>query len=153
MNQGTRIINEVIRYINEVRSDYIGITDNTLYDNGGIFYMNGNDGTEFDWICNQRCCEFYLFDKSTQMGFIKVYVNDNDTLTGYMYLEEGNGEPIKLPTKNLLKGDALYIASVLYREADKKGIYDDNINKINLDIELSECEMLNYNDYDDDEDE
>ena len=48
MNQGTRIINEVIRYINEVRSDYIGITDNTLYDNGGIFYMNGNDGTEFD---------------------------------------------------------------------------------------------------------
>ena len=134
MKKGRRIINEVIKYINKARAAYPEITDDLLCDNGDVFYMNGNDGTEFDWNVNGRCCELFLFYKSTELGFIKVFVNRDNTMTGYAYLNEGNGDPIELSKEYFSnKDDALYLARLFFREADCKFLYDENINLINFD--------------------
>lgn len=58
---GRTIINKVIEYIKKAREMLPEVTDDMLYGNGAIYYMNGNDGTAFDWEANDRCCEFYMF--------------------------------------------------------------------------------------------
>ena len=142
MKKGTRIINEVIQYINKARAAFSEITDDMLCDNGGIFYMNGNDGTDFDWKANGRCCELFLFYKTTELGFIKVFVNSDNTMSGYAYLNEDSGDPIELSKESFSSNDdALYLARLFFREADCKAIYDENINLINFDktVDKSLC--------------
>ena len=134
---GRIIINKVIEYIKKAREMFPEVTDDMLYGNGAIYYMNGNDGTEFDWKANDRCCEFYMFYKESEMGFIKVFANSDDTIDGYAYGNNGSGEPIKLKYVNLPEGTARYFASLLYKEADKRGIYDEDISKIDFDSELN----------------
>ena len=37
------------------------VSQESLEDGGKIFYMNGKDGTEFDWFVNGRLCPFMSF--------------------------------------------------------------------------------------------
>lgn len=155
MSKGRDIINKVIGYINDVRAEYPEITDSMLLGDGAIYYMNGNDSTAFDWEANNRCCEFYLFYKSTEMGFIKVFVNSDDTIDGYLYLDEGRADAVELPCKVLFEEDALYLASLLNIVADGEGLYDEPISKFDFDRELASYEMLtsSYDEEDEYEDE
>lgn len=142
MSKGRRILEEIKTYINEARKQYPEITDDILCDNGAIYYMNGNDGTDFDWFCNNRCCEFYLFYKETEYGFLKVFVYENGKMDGYVYLDKGHGDAIYLPERNLTPDDALYLASLLYLEADKKKIWDSTVDKIDFDRNVKDYELL-----------
>lgn len=142
ISMGRIIINKVIAYINKAREMFPEVTDDMLCGNGAIYYMNGNDGTEFDWNVNDMCCEFYLFYKETEMGFIKVYVNKDNTISGYAYNDKGNGEAIKIKRAGLIEGEAYYLASVLKKEADDEGIYDEDISKINFDSEMKDWEYI-----------
>ena len=146
--RGNRIKEQILRYIDNVREKYPQVTDEMLCGEGVVYYMNGNDGTEFDWNWNDRCCEFFQFYKETELGFIKVYVNSDDTLSGYVWLDNGYGEAIHLPEERLKNGDALYLASLLYQEADGKGIWDEDIYLI--DFEAKPKHILES---EDDEDE
>ena len=153
VSAGREIVNKVIKYINSVRTDYPEVTNDMLLDNGAIYYMNGNDGTEFDWEMNGRCCEFYLFYKETEMGFLKVFVNDDDTIDGYVYSEKGYGESVKLKRTTLSGGEARYLASLLKKEADGKNIWDEDISKINFDSELDPWDYIDDYEEEDEEDE
>lgn len=117
--------------------------------------MNGNDGTDFDWNCNERLCEFFMFYKSTEMGFIKVYVNNNDTLSGYIYKEDYKygDEPTKLKVVKIPNGIALYMAALMYEMADRKTLYDKPISEIDFDYEPSEWEIDEMGGCEDDEEE
>jgi hypothetical protein len=99
--------------------------------------MNGNDGTHFDWFANDRVCEFFMFFKSTEMGFIKVFLDNEGYVTGYLYEEnyKYGDEPIMLPKKYIGKDDAIYLAALLLKEADGRGIYDKPIDQIDFDAE------------------
>ena len=151
MTEGRKILNKVLNYIEEARSKHPEITNDLLCDDGKVFYMNGNDGTDFDWKCNGRCCEFYLFYKETEYGFIKVFVNDDDTMSGYVYLDKGHGEAIHLEKADLNNGEALYLASLLQLEADDNNIWDATIDKINFDRELKSYELLSDDEEEEDE--
>lgn len=153
ISTGRKIINKIIEYINAVRKDYPEVTDDMLVGNGAIYYMNGNDGTQFDWEVNGRCCEFCLFYKETEMGFIKVYVDNDDTIDGYVYNEKGYGKPIYLKCINLFKEEARYLASLLKKEADGKNIWDEDISKINFDNELESWDYIYDYEEDDEEEE
>lgn len=77
MKNGKTLIDKVMKVIEDTRKKYPQITDDMLYGRGAIYYMNGNDGTFFDWTVNDRCCEFFVFYRSTELGFIKLFVNSN----------------------------------------------------------------------------
>lgn len=63
----------------------------------------------------------------------------------------GSGEPIKLKYVNLPEGTARYFASLLYKEADKRNIYDEDISKIDFDSELNSWDYFYDEDEEDDE--
>lgn len=151
ISSGRKIINKVIHYFEHIRKQYLEITDDMLLDNGAIYYMNANDGTDFDWFMNGRLCEFMMFYKSTDRGFIKVFVDNDDTISGYLYLNEGLDKGIELQKAHIGDYDALYLASLLNRYADQENLYDSDISLINFDEELKPWEFLSSED-DEDED-
>lgn len=57
---------KVVDYINKAKEKY-NISNDMLLENGSIYYMNGNDGTAFDWDCNDVTCEFICFYKTTDL--------------------------------------------------------------------------------------
>lgn len=62
-----------------------------------VHYMNGNDGTKFDWDANARTCEFFVFYKSKEaLGYIKVYATKRGTLEGYVWDTERYTDGVEL---------------------------------------------------------
>lgn len=59
MSTAENVKQQVLNYIREnIRERFPEVTDSMLIDNGAIYYMNGNDGTGFDFSMNDRTCEF-----------------------------------------------------------------------------------------------
>ena len=86
--------------------------------------MNGNDGTDFDWDCNNRVCEFMKFYKSTEYGLIKVFVKRNGKIDGYLYKEEGKAQGIELKPIYITENQAKKFMEYLMENYDKKGLWD-----------------------------
>lgn len=149
MTRGQQIIEKIKTVFVDARKKYPLITDEDLLDSGAIYYMNGNDGTDFDWNANDNTSEFYMYHKN-EIGFIKLYVNKGDTYTAYVY---PNGEMSAVETikGDLEEGDSLYLAALLYRKADREYIYDENIDEIDFTYEPEEWEMSEMNGIYDDE--
>lgn len=147
MTKGKLFEKKLRQYFAEARELMMPkVTDEMLCDEGDgekIYYMNGNDGTDFDWSCNERLCEFFMFYKSTEMGFIKVFVKNDDTLSGYIYKEDYKygDKPTELKVEKIPNGTATYMAALMYEMADRKTLYDKPISEINFDYEPSEFEI------------
>ena len=59
------------------------VSPESLEDGGKIFYMNGKDGTEFDWFVNGRLCPFMVFyDDEDNLGAVKALVAKNGEISG-----------------------------------------------------------------------
>lgn len=150
MTRGQKITEKIKCVFAEIREKYPLITDEDLHSKGAIFYMNGNDGTYFDWNVNDRCCEFYMYH-SNEIGFIKLFVNKGDTYTAYVY-PNGEMSAIETVKGSLEEGDSLYLATLLYHKADRKYIYDAVIDEIDFSYEPDEWELQEMkNEYDEDE--
>lgn len=115
------MLNQIVNIINEVREEY-PIIGNEL--DGKIYYMNGNDGTAFDWNCNERVCEFMVFHEN-EMGYIKLMVYNDNLITIYVYADGG-----MYPTKELERHyykNPLELANFLYRTFDMNNLWDEPI--------------------------
>lgn len=131
MTTARQVINEVIRYFDDIRKQYPDITNDMLDTNGAIHYMNGNDGTDFDWDVNDRLCEFYVFHKN-EYGFIKVLVSKNGEMSAYVYLDNGFASAIEVEPRYLYADDVEDLCKVLYRNADCESIWDEPIDNIDF---------------------
>ena len=71
MSTAENVKQQVLNYIREnIRDRFPEVTDSMLIDNGAIYYMNGNDGTDFDFEMNDRTCEFMSFYKSSDLEYL-----------------------------------------------------------------------------------
>lgn len=122
------MLKQIVDVVNEIREEY-PIIGNEL--DGKIYYMNGNDGTDFDWNCNERVCEFMVFHEN-EMGYIRLMVHKDNTITAYIYADGG-----MFPTgeKELTyKGDTKEFAIHLYEVFDDNDLYDEAIEDY-MDVE------------------
>lgn len=117
------MLNQIVNIINEVREEY-PIIGNEL--DGKIYYMNGNDGTAFDWNCNNRVCEFMVFHEN-EMGYIKLMVYDDNLIQVYVYADGGI-----YPTAELEEHyykNPIELANFLYRIFDMNNLWDEPIEE------------------------
>ena len=115
------MLNQIVEMVNNIRKEY-PIIGNEL--DGKIYYMNGNDGTDFDWNCNERVCEFMVFHEN-EMGYIKLMVYKDNTIQAYIYADGGMH-----PTNEkelTYNGDVRAFAIHLYEVFDDNNIYDEAI--------------------------
>lgn len=131
---GNKIKETIVDFFNEIRKQYPEVTTDMLELDGAIHYMNGNDGTGFDWACNDRVCEFYIWynERLGNRGFIKVFLGRFGKLSAYVYLDHGDAAPISVAGPEISAEDALQFAFLLQQEADDKDIYDSPISQINF---------------------
>ena len=149
MTRGQQIIEKIKAVFADIRKRYPQITDEDLDKNGAIYYMNGNDGTDFDWKVNDNTSEFYMYH-ANEIGFIKLYVNRGDTYTAYVY-PNGEMKAVETIKGDLDKGDSLYLATILLRKADMNLLWDEDITGIDFSYEPKEWELQDMNyEYDED---
>lgn len=133
---------EIERIFKVARNMYPDITDDMLDSNGAIYYMNGNDGTPFDWNCNGRLCEFYVYHKN-EIGFIKAFVNRNNTIDVYIY-ENGEMKPTYEFEEEMKNLRAIDFANLMNYIADDKGKWDNPIDELDWNVDMfRECVKLN----------
>lgn len=124
------IKNNLERFLPEIK-----LSD--LEENGKIYYMNGDDGTIFDWELNERLCEFMMFyDDKTNLGAVKTLVYADGEIVTYLYKNKTNS-PFKEIKDNITKEEVFELAISLYESADKLGIFDKAIEDMNTDIEIT----------------
>lgn len=66
------------------------VTPQQLEQGGAVFYMNSQNGTEFDWYVNDRLPSFMVFyNDKANLGAVKLHLNRNGTVSVYLYGEQG----------------------------------------------------------------
>ena len=112
--------------------------------------MNGNDSTPFDWNCNNRLCEFYVYHKN-EIGFIKAFVNSDNTIDVYIYEDAGMSPTYKF-TEEMENLKASSFANLMNYIADDNNLWDKPIDELDWDVDTMECYDISEN-YDDDEED
>lgn len=118
---------EIRDIMEDIRKKYFGDKET----DPNIYYMNGNDGTEFDFSVNNRLCEFYIFNKVGD-GLIKLFANSDDTYKVYIYDYDDPYNGKYEEKSGNLSLNVRELATYLYAEKDMEGIYDSPITKWTL---------------------
>ena len=132
MNRGDELKGIIVQTFEELMSEHQEVTKEMLESDGQIYYMNGNDGTDFDWEANDRLCEFYTFYKETAMGCIKLIIDKEDRISGYFYPDLGRGKAEPFSKGKLEEGDAEYLEGLLMANADELDLYDEPIGNLDF---------------------
>ncbi len=137
-------MNKVILKIKEIINNGINqylpnVKNKDLEDNGAIYYMNGNNGTEFDWYVNQKLSNFMVFyNDKDNLGAVKLIIHSNCSIYLYIYDERGKHLFKEIKDTIDVNSDELFkLAIALKNEADDKRIFDGDISKIDTDIEIT----------------
>lgn len=112
------------------------VKNSELENDGAIYYMNGKDGTEFDWFVNDKLPPFMVFyNDKANLGAIKLLLYSDGGIAVYIYDEKGT-KLIKEVNVHLEvnETDILELAVILRNEADDKRIWGADIESINTDI-------------------
>lgn len=142
------ILYDVKKIINKNMAFYLPHVKNSeLEDGGAVFYMNGQNGTEFDWYVNDRLPYFMVFyNDKDNLGAVKLALCHNGELQLYLFDEKGKKliQTVK-EQMDISKADMLKLAALLTREADHKKIWDRNIESIRTDARITDDELNEFN--------
>ena len=136
-----KAIERVKEYIERARELVPSVTDEQLDSNGAIYYMNGNDGTDFDWEVNCRLCEFMVFGLDG-MGFVKVCINRSDVICGWIYENFGVCPTKTLKPEKLEDGSARALANFLYQVSDLRSRWDLPIDEFDFDEDVDDLSIF-----------
>ena len=117
-----------------------------LEEGGEVYYMNGKNGTEFDWYVNEHLPNFMVFyaDESN-LGAAKLSLYDDGGILLYLYDDHGRESAKEVKTYiECEKDDLLRLAVVLRVNADDKRIWDSSITRIDTDGSPSAEELAEF---------
>ena len=134
-----RILTELEQKIQECLRTYLPeIKETELEENGTVYYMNGKNGTEFDWYVNDRLSDFMVFyDDEDKLGAIKASVYRDGGMLIYVYDDQGKDvrQEIKDMYLDVTEEEMLKLAVMLRDAADDKRIWDASIQGLDTDTE------------------
>ena len=127
--EAEEMIEKIIDYVDEKIDDF-KVDRKSLVDSGGIFYMNGNDGTMFDYEENDRLCEFEVFYSSTNYCFLKMFIGSNGEFLVYIYDEIEKNKYTEFRSFELNEEEVEELAYFMYDNFDKHRKWDQNIEEV-----------------------
>ncbi len=136
-----RILKEIKKIIDsniELYLPHVKISD--LENDGEIYYMNGKDGTEFDWYVNDKLPPFMVFyNDEANLGAIKLLLYNDGGIVVYIYDEKGKKLIKEVHTcLDANETEIFELAVILRNEADDKSIWGAGIESINTDIKVND---------------
>ena len=142
-----KILEETAKVMNRNLKEYLPDVDSSeLEGNGSIYYMNGKNGTEFDWYVNDKLSDFMMFyNDKENMGAMKATLYKNGALLIYVYGDRGKSIAQEISTRLEVSEQELQSLSALLRnEADDKKIWDADIEQIDSELELSREQLEDF---------
>ncbi len=135
-----RILKELRAIVDRQRNQWLpAVTDKELEKGGALFYMNGQNGTEFDWYVNDRLPSFMVFyNDKDNLGAVKLHLNRSGTADVFLYSEQGKQflKQVTVPVE-AAEQELMELAVLLRREADGKRLWDADIETMNTDVDVS----------------
>lgn len=119
-----RILIELKKNMKECLEKYVSdILPDDLEDRGAIFYMNGKNGTEFDWYVNDKVSDFMIFyNDEDNLGAVKATIYNNGELLIYVYGEQGKNVVQRVQTNLDVTTDEVLELAIIFR--NKPDEYD-----------------------------
>ena len=101
-----RILNEIKEIIKQNINEYLpDVKPCDLEESGTVYYMNGKNGTEFDWYVNEHLLSFMVFYNDEQnLGAVRLLIYTDGGILLYIF---GEKECVKILKKN--EGDIFYV--------------------------------------------
>lgn len=144
-----RILNEIKEIIKQNINEYLAeVKPSDLEDGGTVYYMNGKNGTEFDWYVNEHLPSFMVFYNDEQnLGAVKLSIYTDGGVAVYIYGDKGNKVIKEVQTSiEVAENELFNLAVILRSEADEKSIWDASIDKINTDVEINDKKIAEFQD-------
>ena len=144
-----KVLSEIKEIINKNISEYLpDVQSGDLEENGNVYYMNGKNGTEFDWYVNEHISDFMVFyNDETNLGAVKFTLYIDGKILIYIYGDKGNSVVQKIETSiNITEQEMLDLAVILKKAADDKRIFNKGIDKIDSDIKVSADDIAEFQD-------
>ncbi|MCM1044668.1 MAG: DUF2185 domain-containing protein [Candidatus Gastranaerophilales bacterium] len=142
-----RILNEVKEIIDNNLKAYLpNVKKSDLENNGAIYYMNGKDGTEFDWYVNDKLPPFMTFyNDEENLGAAKLLLYKSGEIAVYLYGENGK-QLVKEVSASLdvTETELFELAVILKNEADDHKLWDADIEKFHTDIAVKDKQRTNF---------
>ena len=117
-----RLLIELKKNMKECLEKYVSdILPDDLEDRGAIFYMNGKNGTEFDWYVNDKVSDFMIFyNDEDNLGAVKATIYNNGELLIYVYGEQGKNVVQWVQTNlDVTTDEVLELAIIFRNKADE----------------------------------
>lgn len=136
-----RILNEIKKIIDSNMELYLPhVKRSDLENDGAVYYMNGKDGTEFDWYVNDKLPPFMVFyNDEANLGAIKLLLYNDGGIVVYIYDEKGKKLIKEVNTHlDINETDIFELAVMLRNEADDNKLWDADIESINTDIGVND---------------
>ena len=117
-----RLLIELKKNMKECLEKYVSdILPDDLEDRGAIFYMNGKNGTEFDWYVNDKVSDFMIFyNDKDNLGAVKATIYNNGELLIYVYGEQGKNVVQRVQTNlDVTTDEVLELAIIFRNKADE----------------------------------
>ena len=131
-----KIFEQVSKFMQEaLRSDLPDVKLSELEADGAVFYMNGKNGTVFDWYVNEHFPSFFIFyNDDENLGAVKATLYRDGGLTVYTYANKGHTQPVASEKQiQATEDELLELAVLLTNNADEKRIWDDDIRRLEAD--------------------
>ena len=143
-----RILTELAEKIRECLQAYLPeVSESELEEKGTVYYMNGKNGTEFDWYVNDRLSDFMVFyDDADKLGAVKADLYRNGALLIYVYGDQGRSirQEIRDIYLDVTEEEMLKLAVKLRTSADDKRIWDTAVEDIDTDTEPGSAETEEF---------
>lgn len=136
-----RILIKIKEIIDSNRELYLPhVKSSDLENDGEIYYMNGKDGTEFDWYVNDKLPPFMVFyNDEANLGAMKLLLYHDGGIVVYIYDEKGKKLIQEVHTYlDVNETDLFELAVILKNAADDNNIWGAGIESINTDIMVND---------------
>lgn len=141
---GGDIMNRILDQLKKITADNIrtylpGVKSGDLENNGEIYYMNGKNGTEFEWFVNDKLPPFMVFyNDEANLGAVKLLLYNDGGIALYLYGEQGKTLLKEVNTHlDAKENELLELAVILKIEADDKRIWGAGIESFDTDFSVS----------------
>lgn len=142
-----KVLSEIKEIINKSISEYLpDVQSCDLEEKGNVYYMNGKNGTEFDWYVNEHISDFMVFyNDETNLGAVKFTLYTDGKILIHIYGDKGSTIVQRIETSiNIAEQEMLNLAVILKKAADDKRIFDKGIDKIDSDIKVSADDITEF---------
>lgn len=130
-----KIFAQVQEYMHKALDEKLpSLKKSDLEKDGAVFYMNGKNGTEFDWYVNDHLpCFFIFYNDKENLGAVKATLYTDGGLSVYVYGDRGHADPVEMNyTIEADEKEILYLAVILAKNADGNKVWDDDIRKLDF---------------------